>query len=154
MYVHKPDFTLHICQSDCLCRCQMYLFCATYGTSGGNYKRYGLVRLSDGSMTLSLTVNVIVIDYIYWLLTCLPTVSRKLENAMKCSWTIIVAQLCWFKTFNKSMLRCSNEGVATIHSVSAAVITDWESEWLVLVIRLSWEQSGNIRFKIPPVTFV
>ena len=34
---------MHLCQSDCLCRCQIYLFCAFYGNYGCNYKRYSQV---------------------------------------------------------------------------------------------------------------
>ena len=34
------NLMLHLCQSDCLCRCEMYPFNAFYVTCGGNYKRY------------------------------------------------------------------------------------------------------------------
>ena len=34
------NLMLHLCQSDFLCRCQMYPFNAFYVTYGGNYKRY------------------------------------------------------------------------------------------------------------------
>ena len=42
------NLILHLCQSDCLCRCQMYLFRAFYVTYGGNYKKISLsVRLAS-----------------------------------------------------------------------------------------------------------
>ena len=34
------NLMLHLCKSDCLCRCQMYPFNAFYVTYDGNYKRY------------------------------------------------------------------------------------------------------------------
>ena len=34
------NLMLYLCQSDCLCRCQMYPFNAFYVTYGGSYKRY------------------------------------------------------------------------------------------------------------------
>ena len=36
------NLIFHFCQSECLCRCQMYLFCAFYVTSGRIYKRVPL----------------------------------------------------------------------------------------------------------------
>ena len=41
------NLILHLCQSDCLCTCQMYPFNAFYVTYGGNYKRYPSVRLAS-----------------------------------------------------------------------------------------------------------
>ena len=37
------NLVLHICQSDRLCSCQLYMFCALYFTSGTNYKRDRLI---------------------------------------------------------------------------------------------------------------
>ena len=37
------NLILHLCQSSCFCRCQMYMFCVFYVTSGGIYKRYSYV---------------------------------------------------------------------------------------------------------------
>jgi len=48
---------LHLCQSDCLCRCQMYLFNEFYVTYGGNYKRYPQMFYSRAYSTgVSVTI--------------------------------------------------------------------------------------------------
>ena len=53
------NLTLHLCQSDCLCRCQMYPFNAFNVTCGGNYKRYPSVfDLRAYSTGVSVTVYV------------------------------------------------------------------------------------------------
>ena len=50
------NLMLHLCQSDCLCRCQMYPFNAFYVTYGGNYKRYSVFDLRAYSTGVSVTV--------------------------------------------------------------------------------------------------
>ena len=53
------NLMLHLCQSDCLCRCQMYPFNAFYVTYGGNYKRYPSVfDLRAYSTGVSVTMLV------------------------------------------------------------------------------------------------
>jgi len=55
------NLMLHLCQSDCLCRCQMYPFNAFYITYGGNYKRYPSVfDLRAYSTGVSVTVSVYI----------------------------------------------------------------------------------------------
>ena len=52
------NLILHLCQSDCLCRCQMYSFNAFYVTYGGNYKRHPSVfDLRAYSTGVSLSVS-------------------------------------------------------------------------------------------------
>ena len=51
------NIIFHLCQSDCLYRFQLYMFCALCITSGGNYKRYRLsVRLA-GVFDSRVSVN-------------------------------------------------------------------------------------------------
>ena len=53
------NILFHLCQSDCLYRFQLYMFCALCVTHGGNYKRYRLrVRLAG-----VFDSRVIDIDY-------------------------------------------------------------------------------------------
>ena len=53
------NLMLHLCQSDCLCRCQMYPFNAFYVTYDGNYKRYPSVfDLRAYSTGVSLTIRL------------------------------------------------------------------------------------------------
>ena len=53
------NLMLHLCQSDCLCRCQMYPFNAFYVTYGGNYKRYPSVfDLRAYSTGVSVTMYI------------------------------------------------------------------------------------------------
>ena len=57
------NLMLHLCQSDCLCRCQMYPFNAFYVTYGGNYKRYPSVfDLRAYSTGVSVTMTYIVTE--------------------------------------------------------------------------------------------
>ena len=66
---------LHLCQSDCLCRCQMYPFNAFYVTYGGNYKRYPSVfdlrAYSIGvSVTMSMSMTMSMTMYIWPFFSC------------------------------------------------------------------------------------
>ena len=53
------NLMLHLCQSDCLCKCQMYPFNAFYVTYGGNYKQYSSVfDLRAYSTGVSVTMYI------------------------------------------------------------------------------------------------
>ena len=58
---------LLLCQSGCLCRCQMYLFNAFYVTYGVNYKRYPSVTVFD---LLAYSTGVSVTMYIWPFFSC------------------------------------------------------------------------------------
>ena len=63
------NLMLHLCQSDYLCRRQMYPFNAFYVTYGGNYKRYPSVfDLRAYSTGVSLTMSMTM--YIWPFLSC------------------------------------------------------------------------------------
>ena len=68
------NLILHLCQSDCLCRCQiaqMYMFNAFYVTYGGNYKRYPSVFDLRAYLTgVSVTVSDYVYDVIWPFFSC------------------------------------------------------------------------------------
>ena len=55
------NLILHFCQSDCLCRCQMYLFNAFCVIYSGNYKRYPALTVFD-TRAYSTGVSDIEID--------------------------------------------------------------------------------------------
>ena len=60
------NLILQLCQSDCLCRCQMYLFIAFYVIHGGNYKRYPEVFDSRAYSTgISLTIRMAIYSYFH-----------------------------------------------------------------------------------------
>ena len=55
------NLMLHLCQSNCLCRCQMYPFNAFYVTYGSNYKRYPSVfdlRAYSTGVSVSVTMYI------------------------------------------------------------------------------------------------
>ena len=54
------NLMLHLCQSDCLCRCQMYPFNAFYVTYGGNYKRYPVFDLRAYLTGVSVTMSMYI----------------------------------------------------------------------------------------------
>ena len=59
------NLMLHLCQSDCLCRCQMYPFNAFYVTYGGNYKRYPSVfDLRAYSTGVSVTMSLCTFGHV------------------------------------------------------------------------------------------
>ena len=58
---------LHLFQSDCLCRCQMYLFNAFYITYGDKYKRYPSVAAFD---LLAYSTGFSVTMYIWPFFSC------------------------------------------------------------------------------------
>ena len=55
------NLILHLCQSDCLCSCQMYLFSGFYVKYGGDYKRYPpLFDLRSYSTSVSMSITMAI----------------------------------------------------------------------------------------------